>query len=134
MNWLDWQILEKVHDQLLSLNPFFQALLLPAGWCVWWLWGVNWHKFWPALAKGAWAPVVLLAVVTALVWTKLDPGSCTWPGVVTIPNGWWQSGSIALLVAAALFCGWLQGYMGWSPQEISLEPPVPEHGHAHAPH
>ena len=43
-------------------------------------------------------------------------------------------GISTLHLAAALFCGWLQGYFGWSPQEISLEPPAPEHGHAHAHH
>jgi hypothetical protein len=131
MTWLDRQILETLRDQLLSLSPYIQALLLPAGWCVLWLWGVNWHRLWPALAKGAWAPAVLLALVAAFVWTKLVPGSWTWPGFVTIPGGWWQLGSVALLMAAALFCGWLQGYLGWSPQEISLEPPAPEQHHHH---
>lgn len=129
MNWLDRQILETFRDQLFALSPYIQAVLLPAVWCVWWLWGVNWHKLWPALAKGAWAPLVLLALVAALVWTKLVPGSWTWVGVATIPSGWWQLGIVTLLVAAALFCGWLQGHFGWSPQEISLEPPAPEHGH-----
>jgi hypothetical protein len=114
-------------------------MLLPVGvWCAWWLGGVNWHKCWPVLAKGAWAPVLLLAAVVAMVWARLQPGDCGCLGFVTIPNGWWQGGTVICLVLLALFCGWLQGYFGWAPEEIPLEPPAhahdDHHQHAHAHH
>jgi hypothetical protein len=136
MTGLDGFILDQLRDLLLTLSPYFLALLLPGLWCAWWLWGVNWIKLWPTLAKGAWLPVVLLAVMAAVVWAQVQPSQCDCLGFVTLPNGWWQVGTVALLLALALFCGWLQGYFGWMPEEISVEPPPLEHdhGHAHAHH
>jgi hypothetical protein len=99
-------------------------------WCIWWLWGVNWKRAWPTLAQGGWAPVLLLMAVATMAWSRLQPGPCGCLGFVTIPNVWWQLGSVCALVAAALFCGWLQGYFGWAPPEYSLEPP-PVHGNGH---
>jgi hypothetical protein len=96
----------------------------------WWLWGVNWQKLWPTLARGAWAPLLLLTVIAALAWAEIAPG--TWHGV---PNFWWQLGASGLLVGLALFCGWLQGVFGWTPPEINLEPALGhnhDHGHDHA--
>src|SRR5262245_36577162 len=40
-------------------------------WVAWWLFAVNWKKAWPVLAEGAWAPLVLLILVGALVWSRL---------------------------------------------------------------
>ena len=136
MTGLDGFIFDQLRDLLLTLRPYFLALLLPGLWCAWWLWGVNWIKLWPTLAKGAWLPVVLLAVMAAVVWAQVQPSQCDCLGFVTLPNGWWQVGTVALLLALALFCGWLQGYFGWMPEEISVEPPTLEHdhGHAHAHH
>lgn len=112
--------------------------LLPwAVWCIWWLWGVNWRKAWPMLAEGGWAPVVLLMIATTLGWSAIDARSCDCLGFAVIPNGWWQLGEVCTLAALALFCGWLQGYFGWTPQEISVEPSPPahdDHGAAHAHH
>jgi hypothetical protein len=111
--------------------------LLPGGlWCAWWLWAVNWKKAWPVLAEGAWAPVVLLMLMAAMVWSRIAPSPCDCLGFVTVPNGWWQLGSVAALVATALFCGWLQGYFGWTPREVSVEPPpaATGHGHGHGHH
>jgi hypothetical protein len=102
--------------------------LLPwAVWCIWWLWGVNWRKTWPMLAEGGWAPVVLLMIATALAWSAIDARSCDCLGFMVIPNGWRQLGTVCTLAALALFCGWLQGRFGWTPQEISVEPPPPTH-------
>jgi hypothetical protein len=109
-------------------------LVLPGLWCAWWLWGVNWQKTWPVLAKGAWAPVLLLMFLTTLVWSRIAPEPCTCLGFMTVPNFFWQLGSVSTLVAAALFCGWLQGRLGWAPAEIELEPPPPAHGHDHGHH
>jgi hypothetical protein len=94
-------------------------------WCVWWLWAVNWKRAWPALAQGAWVPAVLLVVVAALAWSRIV-GADFW-----VCLGW-----VAVMAAVALFCGWLQGAFGWTPAEISLEPPAAhvheEHFHDHA--
>lgn len=101
------------------------VLLLLTAWCVWWLWGVNWHKLWPVLGAGAWAPLVLLMLMATLAWSRLDPS----------PSAWWQLGIVCGLVALALFCGWLQGHFGWTPPEYSVEPPPPtEHDHGHGHH
>jgi hypothetical protein len=119
---------------LLLLWGLFQALLplVPVGlWCAWWLWGVNWSKAWPVLARGAWAPVVLLMLVAALVWSRLNPAPCPCLGFVTIPTFWWQLGGVSALVALALLCGWLQGKLGWAPAEVDLNPPPPATGHGH---
>jgi hypothetical protein len=128
-----WQLvvaLGTVTVGLLTLALRWSLLIV---WIAWWLCGVNWHKAWPVLARGAWVPVVLLLLLTALVWSRLAPDSCTCLGVA-ISNFWWQLGAVGLLAAVALFCGWLQGVFGWTPTEIDLEPPVTGdmHGHGHA--
>jgi len=110
--------------------------VLPAAllilWVAWWLWAVNWKKAWAVLAEGGWAPLILLMLMVALVWSRLAPSSCSCLGFVSVPNFWWQLGEVGLFVAVALFCGWLQGYYGWTPAEINLEPPAPaDHDHAH---
>jgi hypothetical protein len=106
-------------------------LLIPfALWCAWWLWGVNWKKTWPVLAAGGWVPAVLLMLVTTLVWSHVDQTPLPL-GAVAIPNVWWQLCGVCALAAVALFCGWLQGYFGWTPPEISLEPPAEHDDHAH---
>ena len=98
--------------------------LLPLGlWIVWWLWAVNWQKLWPVLACGAWAPAVLLFLMGAVVWSRVSPGRFGW-----------QLGIVAALAVLALFCGWLQGRLCWTPREVSVEPPVVSdegHGHSH---
>lgn len=92
-------------------------------WCAWWLWCANWSKIWPVLAHGGWVPVVLLMLIAALVWVQIFPG------------GAWRFGIVCLWVLVALFCGWLQGQFGWTPPEISVEPPAEaEHGHGHHDH
>jgi hypothetical protein len=109
------------------------SLLL--AWAAWWLWGVNWKKLWPALALGAWVPLVLLMVLSALVWSRLDPTDFNFLGFMTIPNFWWHLCGVTLVVLFTFACGWLQGLMGWEPAEVNLEPPAAvEHGHGHAHH
>ena len=100
---------------------------------VWSLWGVNWSRAWAALRQGAWAPLILLMVVTALVWSRISPTSCDCLQIVTIPNFWWQLGYVAMLVAIIFFCGWLQAVFHWAPAEVDLNPPA-AHGHDHAHH
>jgi hypothetical protein len=110
------------------------GVILIAVWIAWWLGGVNWRRAWPALASGGWAPVVLLMVVTALIWSRLDPSACNCLGIVTVSTFWWQLGDVGMFVGLALLCGWLQGVFGWAPPEVNLEPPVHadhDHGHGH---
>jgi hypothetical protein len=111
---------------LLMLGRALLAHVLIIAWVAWWLFGVNWSKTWPVLARGAWVPVLLLVIVIAMVWSKLAPREEA--------NFWYQLAELSVLVAIALFCGWLQGVLGWTPAEINLEPPAAgahEHGHHH---
>lgn len=101
-------------------------------WVAWWLWAANWKKLWPVLRAGAWAPAVLLFVIAAIVWSRIVPGPCSWLGFVVLPSPVWQLGAVAGLTLLALFCGWLQGRLGWGPADISVEPPAAaDDGHGH---
>src|SRR4051794_24244956 len=100
-------------------------------WCAWWLWAVDWRKAWPMLARGGWAPVVLLMLLSAYTWSRIAPGECAY---CQLPNFWSQLGSVSALTALALFCGWIQGLLGWAPPEISLDPPGAGMTHAHGHH
>jgi hypothetical protein len=53
---------------------------------------------------------------------------------MTVPNFWWQLGELSLLVSLTLFCGWLQGYFNWAPEEIEINPAPAGHGHGHHHH
>jgi hypothetical protein len=107
------------------------AALLPGGlWCAWWLWCVNWPKVWPVLAQGGWIVVVLLMFISALAWSSIFPSTFTGFGF-PLPNFWWQLGSVGALTLVALFCGWLQEQLGWTPAEVNFEPPAGHHGHGH---
>jgi hypothetical protein len=126
------QALGKLAVELLALALRWSLLL---AWVAWWLWGVNWKKAWPVLARGGWAPIVLLLLIAALVWSRIAPSDCDCLGFFTVPNFWWQLGAVGLLAALTLFCGWLQGVFGWEPPEIDLEPPaVASHSHGHSHH
>lgn len=112
------------------LAGFLVQWLLLIVWIAWWLWGVNWNKVWPILNRGGWIPLGLLTVVAALVWSQIAPATGTLFGQTDLPNFWWQLGNVILIVGLALFCGWVQGSLGWTPADISLEPPAaPAHGH-----
>jgi hypothetical protein len=130
-----WQLGSALGTLLVTLLMLALRWGLVIAWVAWWLWGVNWRRAWPILASGGWIPVVLLMVVSALVWSRLAPSACDCLGFVTVANFWWQLGAVGLLGAVALFCGWLQGVFGWTPPEISLEPPAAHtdesHGHEH---
>jgi hypothetical protein len=118
--------------ETLAWVPDLLLKLLPAGlWCAWWLWGVNWKNAWPVLAGGGWVPVLLLTGTSALAWSQIFPSSCNCLGF-PIPNFWWQLGACFALVAAALFCGWLQERLGWAPAAVSFAPPEGHH-HMHGP-
>jgi hypothetical protein len=131
-----WQIVLALGDllvQLLALAMHWSLLIV---WVAWWLWGVNWKKTWPVLAQGAWAPLVLLMLVSAQVWSRLAPGECNL-GFVVVANFWWQLGAVGLLVALTFLCGWIQQIFHWAPPEIDLGPAAhadPSHGHAHGHH
>lgn len=101
-------------------------------WAAWWLGGVNAKKMRYVLASGGWAPAVLLIVVVAIVWSRIDPSPCPSCG---LPTFWWQLGYVSLLAGSALFFGWLQCVFHWTPHDINLDPPThshgPGHGHGH---
>lgn len=122
-------VLLRLAGELLGLLLMWSLLV---AWVAWWLLGVNWKKAWAVLAEGAWAPLVLVGVAGALAWSQMAPSSCSCLGFVAVPNFWWQLGAVGLLAAATLFCGWLQGVLGWAPAEIDIEPPQPaDQGHHH---
>ncbi len=113
--------------QLASLGFHWLVWIVWAAWC---LWGVNWKKTRHVLAVGAWAPAVLLILLIAIIWSRLDPKPTTF--FTWLPNFWWQLAYVCVLAAIAMFCGWLQGVFHWTPPDINLDPPVPGHGHDHA--
>jgi hypothetical protein len=106
-----------------QMNAKELIVLLSVGlWIVWWLCAVNWQRLWPVLAQGAWAPALFLLLMGAVVWSRLAPGYLVW-----------RLGIVAALALLALFCGWLQGRLHWTPREVSVEPPaVSEEGHGHS--
>lgn len=129
-------ILQRTHETHLRVRYYVTdhytiVAVLLISWMTWWLFGVNWSKAWPMLAAGAWAPLVLLIVASALGWSQLFPRDAVWFGFLRLPNFWWQLVAVACFVALALFCGWLQGYLRWTPAEISVEPAPASPGHGH---
>jgi hypothetical protein len=136
-----WDIVVGVGLLLRWLLYVALAWSLTIAWVAWWLWGVNWVKARAALAQGAWVPVLLLIVLGALAWSQIAPRDLSL-GFLSLPNFWWQLGAVGLLAAFTLFLGWLQGVMGWTPEEVPIYPEGGEeghhgdahHGHAHAHH
>lgn len=119
-------VLGNIGRELLELATNHALAII---WIAWWLWGVNWKKAWSVLGQGGWAPLVLLSILTAIVWSAIAPGGCPSCG---LPNFWYQLLYVAGLVGVAFLCGWLQGVFGWAPAEIDLDPPA--HGHGHGGH
>jgi len=102
-------------------------------WVAWWLWAVDWRKFWPTLAEGGWAPVVLLAIIIAMGLTFVVPAPQAVAGV-DLPSPWWQLGAVGLGLAVMFLCGWLQGAFGWHPPVPAPAPADHGHGHGHDDH
>ena len=68
-----------------------------------------------------WAPAVLLLLMAAVVWSRVEP----WRFI-------WQLGVVAGLAILALFCGGLLGCFHATPAEVGIDPPaVADHGHGH---
>jgi hypothetical protein len=129
------QLVAILGSLLADIGRFAQHWALLIVWIVWWLWAVNWQRTWHFLARGAWVPLVLLMIMAALVWSRLAPPEYDFVGLTATANFWWQLLGVGLLVGLAMFCGWLQGYFGWTPAEIDLEPPaLADHGHGHGHH
>jgi len=124
-------LLAQLGTQLLYLALQYSLLLV---WLAWALFGLNWKKVWPALREGAWAPVVLISILAALVWASMVPDGFTALGFVTISNFWAKLLVVWLLIALTCFCGWLQRVIGYAPPEISVEPPAAAHEHGHGHH
>src|SRR5262249_49310853 len=114
--------------QLASLGFHWVVWIFWAAWC---LWGINWYKARHVLAMGAWAPAILLILLTAIAWSRLDARPCQFLGTMTLPNFWWQLGYVSILAGIAMICGWLQTVLHWTPHDINLEPTPHRHGHGH---
>ena len=129
-----WQTFVLLLETLFSLLVQLAALgfhyLLWLFWAAWCLWGVNWKKTRQVLAIGGWVPAILLILLIAIVWSRIDPQPCA---VCNLPNFWWQLGYVSMLAAIAMVCGWLQSVFHWTPHDINLDPPAhghgPDHGH-----
>ncbi len=121
-------VLGKLVVELLALGLHWFLLIF---WVAWWLLGVNWKRVWPVLARGAWAPLCLLTILVAMVWSQIWPSTQTWLGFLAVPNFWWQLGASTVWLGSALFAGWLQGVLGWAPADIDLDPPAHDDGHGH---
>lgn len=128
------QVLLELGGDLVRLIGIVARLVLShalaIAWVVWWLWLVDWRRFWPALARGAWMPLILvLGLVSFLAWHLQATVLAEWgpplltPLVLTV-----------LLLLSVLVCGWLQTFFAWYPTEISLEttPAALHHGNHHA--
>jgi hypothetical protein len=115
---------------LLQLVP---AVLLAIACC----WAIDWRRAWRVLAAGGWAPLVLIAIMAAAVWTFLWPTPVLVLGSFTVANGVWQFGAVGLFVGLMLFCGWLQSRTDYAPPEFNFDEPVhthDDHSPAHAHH
>lgn len=107
--------------------------LLPMGiLVVWFLLAVDWKKAWPVLAAGGWAPLVLIGLMGAYVWTLVWPRDLHLP-LGYLDNGLWQFLAAALLIGVVLLCGWLQSRWGHAPPEFNLDEPA-HHGGDHGHH
>jgi hypothetical protein len=130
------KLLANLAGDLLFLCLYLVVVLLRWSpvivWVAWWLWAVDWRQLGPALARGAWAPLVLLAIITAIVWSALFPGQMTVAGLL-LPHFWGHLAVVGLAAAVAGLCGWLQVQRGWGPPEVVLEPAA-GHGEAHVHH
>jgi hypothetical protein len=124
-----WLLVQTLFLLLIQLWTLGFHWILWIAWGAWWLGAVNAKKTRYVLQSGGWAPAVLLIIVSALVWSRLDARACDCLGFVTLPNFWWQLGYCCMLAAIALFCGWLQSVLHWTPHEINLDPQAHGHGH-----
>ena len=123
------QLLQTLLTLVLQLTGLGFHWIVWLVWGAWCLWGVNWKKARHVLAMGGWTPAVLLLFLIALVWSRLVPENG--PSFLPLPNFWWQLGYVLILGCIAMFCGWLQSVLHWTPHEINLDPPAPGHGHDH---
>jgi hypothetical protein len=117
-----------VMDSVTAFGQIALALLPGGLLCAWCLWAVNWKRAWPILAGGGWVAFVLLVVMGAKVWSLVDRRAITVSGI-TLNNFWWQLTASGILAGIALFCGWLQGVCGWTPETVNLDPPAAHDDH-----
>jgi len=133
-----WDLVVNLATLFSQLSSLLMGWSLLIVWTTWWLWGVNWPRLWQALREGAWTGFVLLFLVGALVWSRIEPGSGRFLGM-RLPSFWWQLGQVSLLAGYTFFLGWVQGYMNWTPKQLTLEPAAQGHddhhgGHGHGDH
>jgi hypothetical protein len=122
-------VVVRLESAMPDLRHTFICAALLVIWVAWCLFAIDWRKLWPRLAEGGWAPLVLLTLMIAGVWSWMAPGTCNCLGI-PVPTFWWHVLATALIVGLGLFCGWLQMLMHWHPTEVELHP-APAHGHDH---
>ena len=132
-----WQLLTVLFSTFAAL--FVKLASLGFHWIVWivWasvcLWAINWKKARHVLSIGGWAPAILMMLLIAIVWSRLDVRAG--PSFLPLPNFWWQLVYVVSLGCLAMFCGWLQTVFHWTPHDINLNPPAHapggDHGHGH---
>jgi hypothetical protein len=105
---------------------FLGQHLVVIAWFAWWLLAIKWARLWEILGRGGWVVLLLAMIAGAAAWSQIAPSDCACLGFVTISNFWWQLLAVTLLALETLFCGWLQGTIGWQPPQIDLEPPPSE--------
>lgn len=93
-------------------------------WIGWWLFLVDWRSVWPAVLRGGWAALALLAAGGALVWNASNPGPVEivgWVGEGYLGKLW-----VSLAVAfSAVFCGLIQRLVLPGPPRFWAEEAAP---------
>jgi hypothetical protein len=128
-----WQLVLDLGNLIVELLRLGLQWWLLIAWIAWWTFAVNWRTAWRWLGQGAWVPLVLLMLMAALVWSRLDARPLHLEDV-RIANGWWQLAAVGAVTALTLLCGWIQGLINTEPAEVDLEPPAhvePAHPHHH---
>jgi hypothetical protein len=115
------EILSNLGTLVLVLFGWLVHWWIAVAWFAWWLWGVDWNRVWPVLARGGWAVLVLLLVIAALAWSETAPREFPDAGPFAFSNFWWHLAAVSALVALTLFCGWLQLMFRWEPAPTALD-------------
>src|SRR2546425_80601 len=123
--WLLWQLVVNLFQLLASVLALAAQWWFVIVWIAWWTFAVDWRKVRPVMSQAAWAPVILLVLLIALAWSRINPVEFSW-GIVVLPNFWWQLIAVIMIVVLTLLCGVLQDALGFTPAQIDLEPPAPQ--------
>ena len=93
-----WQLVLNAFDLVVAVLQLGLRWWLLLAWFGWWTFAVDWRRAWAYLGQGGWAPLVLIMLIGAFVWSRIEPAPYSFPGFMTVPNFWWQLGGVGLLV------------------------------------